>query len=180
MNIEEVWRQYQSNIKAFLHSKIDNPAEVDDLLQEVLIKTYKNLSSLESADRIQAWLFQIASRTVIDFYRKSGRAQDISADELWYGEVDSDTQQALAQCIEPFLELLPEDSAKLLVTIDIQGQSQKEYANKERISYSTLKSRVQKARGQLRKRFEDCCHLSVDRYGNLADFEPKTKNCKKC
>ena len=180
MNLEAVWSQYSAAIRSFLHSRVADTNEVDDLLQEILIKTHKNLHQLQSETSVKAWLFQIANNTIIDFYRKRGRAPAPSPDELWYNENESNTEHVFERCVEPFINALPEPSAALLTAIDLQGQSQKEYAAALGISYSTLKSRVQKARIELRKLFEDCCHLTLDKQGNIADYELKPGRCMKC
>ena len=39
MKIEDIWLEYRAALKSFLHSKISNEADVDDLLQDILIKT---------------------------------------------------------------------------------------------------------------------------------------------
>ena len=46
--IEDVWFEYRSGIKAFLHTRVSAAEEVDDLLQEILIKTHKSLPVLKS------------------------------------------------------------------------------------------------------------------------------------
>ncbi len=46
LDIEQIWLDYRSRIKAFLHSKVSNPADVDDLLQEISIKTFTGISSI--------------------------------------------------------------------------------------------------------------------------------------
>ena len=176
---EKVWSEYRAAIKAFLQRKISDPDEVDDLLQEILIKVHKNLSSLESVTKTKAWLFQIANNTIIDFYRKRDRGIALSADDLWYSEENDQAQQKLAQCVTPFIKALPKESADLLTEIELHGRSQKEVADKFGINYSTLKSRVQKGRKQLRSLFEGCCDLSIDKNGAIIDFDPKYK-CKKC
>lgn len=43
LSLDEVWRQYQHSLKAFLHSKVANEADVEDLQQEILLKTYQSL-----------------------------------------------------------------------------------------------------------------------------------------
>ena len=86
----------------------------------------------------------------------------------------------LSHCIEPFLKVLPEELADLLRSIDLEGKSQKAYAQEMGISYSTLKSRVQKGRSELRGLFEGCCHYSLDKQGNIIDFEQKSDKCNKC
>lgn len=180
MDIENIWAEYNSGLKAFLHSKVSDADEVEDLLQEILIKTYTRIDTIKSEDSIKPWLYQIASNTIIDFYRKQAMSRDVAADDLWYSEADQSTREALLKCITPFISALPTETAALLTAIDIEGQSQKHYAETTGLSYSTLKSRVQKARAELRCVFEACCRFSFDKHGNLADFETKSDNCNNC
>lgn len=186
LNLEQIWSQYQQALKAFLHSKVNQPDDVDDLLQEILLKTYQNLDTVQDADSIKAWLFQLANRTIIDFYRKRARDlrdSNIDAEELWFAELDQNTEfkQQLAQCIEPFIQALPEKNASLLLAVDIKGQSQKELAQSQNRSYSTIKSQVQKSREELKKLFEECCHLSLDKHGSVIDCDRKPdSSCGSC
>ena len=122
--------------------------DVDDLLQEILIKTQNNISNINSKESVKPWLFKITNNTVIDFYRKRARQRDLTAEDLWYDEADLNLQQSLVRCVEPFINALPVEDGDLLKSFDINGESQKEYAESKGISYSTLKSRVQKSRGQ--------------------------------
>ena len=181
MNLENIWQDYSTSLRSFLHSKVSNDADVEDLLQEVLIKTHQNLDTVASSEKIKPWLFQITNNTIIDFYRKKGRAKDISAADLWYAEDDDVVvEQALAQCVEPFIRALPKKTADLLLAIDIEGQSQKDYAEKAGISYSTLKSQVQRGRAKLRVLFDECCSLSLDKHGNVMEFQAKKGGCDSC
>ena len=159
MDVDEVWKQYRNRLKAFLHSRVSNPADVDDLLQDISIKTLTGFASIEDQTKVQSWLFQTANRTIIDFYRKDRNSRDISSEDLWYSKDDPVVINELERCVEPFLAALPDDTRELLTAIDLEGKSQKQYAAATGISYSTLKSRVQKGRAALRSVFEDCCHM---------------------
>ena len=57
MNIEKIWLQYRARLKAFLQSKVSNPDDVDDLLQEISIKTFAGLNQLRDHSKVQSWLF---------------------------------------------------------------------------------------------------------------------------
>jgi len=48
MNIEIIWQKYRSSLLRFLSSKVSNPSDVEDLLQNILIKTHENLGSIKS------------------------------------------------------------------------------------------------------------------------------------
>ncbi|CAH6899866.1 RNA polymerase sigma factor SigZ [Vibrio chagasii] len=186
LDLEQVWAEYQQTLKAFLHSKVSNSADVDDLLQEILIKTFQNLHKVQDASSVKSWLFQLANNTIIDFYRKHARQQrdsKIDADDLWFADLDHNEEfkQKLSLCIEPFIQALPEQSASLLLAVDIKGQSQKALAEEQNVSYSTIKSRVQKSRGDLKNLFEQCCNLSLDKQGNVIDCELKPESgCGNC
>ena len=186
LNLEQVWAEYQQTLKAFLHSKVSNTADVEDLLQEILIKTFQNLHKVQDASSVKSWLFQLANNTIIDFYRKHARQQrdsKIDADDLWFADLDHNEEfkQKLSLCIEPFIQALPEQSASLLLAVDIKGQSQKALAEEQNVSYSTIKSRVQKSRSDLKNLFEQCCNLSLDKQGNVIDCELKPESgCGNC
>ena len=93
MEIENIWTAYRNKLKAFLHSKVSNPSDVDDLLQEILIKTYKNLHTIKSEEKIKSWLFQLARHSIIDFYRKTGKHRNFDSEELWIDESEEDVNQ---------------------------------------------------------------------------------------
>jgi len=180
MENSQIWLNYRSNLKAFLHSKVSNPSDVDDLLQEILIKAYTNLHQVSSTNNVKSWLFQITNNTIMDYYRLKNKSNSLQSEELWYSEDDPDLQQSLSDCVLPLINALPASSAELLNKIDIQGMSQKEYAKEHRIDYSTLKSRVQKSRILLRNLFEECCVMSFDKNGGVIDYFSKSNSCSKC
>ena len=180
MNIDQIWKEYQKGIYAFIKSKINDPGNVDDLVQNIWVKVIKNFKSLEDDSSVRAWMYQIANREVIDFYRKQGRETELDVEALAVEEESDGAQKALSKCVQPFLKQLHAEDAELLEEIDLRGIGQKEYAEQKGINYSTLKSRVQKTRSELRSIFEKCCAYSFDSEGRVVDFSVKSGNCKKC
>lgn len=184
MDINEIWVAYRTSLRTFLLSKVADPDDVDDLLQDTLIKINSNLDGLKDQSSIKAWLFQIANRTVIDFYRKKGRHTAQQLENLWHGESEQKVQDDLVKCLEPFIAQLSEEEQDLIRAIDLEGVAQKLLAERLGVSYSTLKSRVQKVRSKLLRLFEQCCDFSRDTQGNLMDFQQKSsalsKACKSC
>tara|TARA_B100000446_G_scaffold134938_1_gene127164 strand:+ start:1775 stop:2377 length:603 start_codon:yes stop_codon:yes gene_type:complete len=168
---ESLWFQYRQQLSSFLHARIANADDAEDILQEVLLKSLQALPTLKSHTSIKPWLFQIANRTLIDFYRSRAKQRALMTEELWYQEQDPDIKQQLAQCLSPFIQQLPEDMAILLREVELLGKSQKQLAAEQGISYSTLKSRVHKGRQQLRQLYEDCCQFSLDTQGRILDCD---------
>ena len=122
MNIEELWLDYRAALKRFIQTKVSNEADVEDLLQDILIKTYNNLDSVKAQKSVKAWLFQIANNTIIDYYRKKGRAQAATIDALLPHDISQESNIDLSNCISPFINALPEDHASLLTAIDLNNQ----------------------------------------------------------
>jgi len=180
LNIESIWQGYSVQLKRFLAGRVSDPADVDDLLQEILIKTHRSVSSLKSSDKLKPWLYQLAANTVADFYRKKGRQRPLDADDLWYGEHNETETDQFSECMLPFVDALPDDTSTLLRAVDIDGRPQKEIAAELGISYSTLKSRVQRGRGRLRSLLEECCHFELDRHGNIVSYQQRPGSCKGC
>jgi len=185
MDFDAIWHEYRIHLTSFLHSKISNPDDVEDVLQDVLFKIYQNLKNLRTEDRLKPWLFQIANHAIIDFYRKRARLNQLDETTfkeeytLFDEEGDVSAQQKLSHCIEPFIRALDPETSKLLHAIDLEGISQKEYAKQNQMAYSTLKSRVQKGRKELYNLFSKCCSFTKDMHGNIMDFEEKSPSCKK-
>jgi RNA polymerase sigma-70 factor (ECF subfamily) len=116
----------------------------------------------------------VARNATIDYYRKKGSLEKLDLQDLWYENNDVETLHALSRCLVPFLDALPKENADLLTAIDLEGRSQKEYAEEIGVSYSTLKSRVQHSRRLLRELFSDCCHFTLDGMGNVSDYQSKS------
>ncbi|MEP4768824.1 MAG: RNA polymerase sigma factor SigZ [Roseibium sp.] len=179
-DLDSVWREYRSSLTAFLRSKVSNNADVEDLLQDILLKTHKNIAELDKGDSLKSWLFQIANNTIIDFYRKKGRNKAPHPEDLWQSDLPENIQNELEGCVLPFIKALPNDTADILRKIELEGVSQKDYAAELGISYSTLKSRVQSSRSKLRQLFENCCEFSMDAQGNVIDYASKVGSCNGC
>lgn len=172
MELQTIWSEYSTLLKKFLHSRVSNEHDVADILQQIMLKVHTNLDSLREYKSVQAWLLQIANRSVIDFYRQQSRTKSLDDDELWYFDENQD-QHALLDCLQPFIAQLPTAQAELLLDIELNGVSQKDYAVMTGVSYSTLKSRVQKSRLELKNLFEQCCEYEWDTVGSILGVKEK-------
>lgn len=180
MKFEEIWSANRRQLLVFIRSRVASRADAEDLLQETSLKAFKAFSQLEGISSSRPWLFQIASRTITDFYRKLSAARSVSADDLSHGENGPYGRQDLADCIEPLLLDLPKDVRHTLTAVHLEGQSQREFAAAEGLDYSAAKSRVQRGRAALRLAFQACCDIAFDRRGQLSDCAYKPGVARKC
>lgn len=167
-----VWQQYGDNLRAMLRAKIGNHADAEDLLQDILIKSYQQLPNLKDQAKLKPWLTSVARNAIIDHYRHNGRQPDLSKESLWYEADEASILDELSQCIRPFIDALPAETAALIKAVDLQGASQKQLAVQQGLSYSGLKSRVQRGRQQLRQLYQECCQMELDHRGQPMDCAP--------
>lgn len=178
MSIEDVWTEYEQALRAFLNTRA-HPADIDDILQLTLLKAHSSLKRLDHKESLKSWLFSITKNTAIDFYRSRQKDRSFSVQDLWYEE-EREPPHDFEKCVLPFLANLSKIDQEVLNFVDIEGRSQKEYAEGFSVNYSTAKSRLKSARLRLKNQFERCCDFSLDPFGNAINIKPQKGNCKNC
>ncbi|MEN6428368.1 MAG: sigma-70 family RNA polymerase sigma factor [Phycisphaerales bacterium] len=66
----ELVHRYAPRLQAFLRRRTHDRHEAEDLVQDTLLKAYRNLSRYDESRRFSTWLFTIASRAAASHYRR--------------------------------------------------------------------------------------------------------------
>ncbi len=140
--------------------------------------------ALDGVDNPTAWLYRSARNAVIDHYRTRHRHDPL--DELgdrWPEPEPADDRpnaavRDLAGCLRPLAAQLPEIYREALDRVDLAGQSHHDAAIELGISTSGMKSRVQRARRQLRDLLTGCCAVHMDRMGAVSSYQPNAGTCR--
>lgn len=82
-----LWSEFHRPLRAFLARRARRDADVDDLLQEVFVRIHRRIDGLEDADRVDAWVFQIARNALIDFERVRATRNERGSGELELDDV---------------------------------------------------------------------------------------------
>jgi RNA polymerase sigma-70 factor (ECF subfamily) len=179
-HIEYAWEKLHLQLKSFILSKVRDNAVADDILQEVFIKAHSKIESLRERDKMVPWLYQIARNQVLDYFRSQKKEQKLE-DQLTEADEDTShlasTMQTAVRDMIGMMDDLPPEYCEALCAIELEGISQVAYAEKSGIPYSTVKSRVQRARHQLRDMMMKCCHYQFDRYGTVLAIKPAQCCC---
>lgn len=70
-----------STVYNYVYARLLNREHTEDLVSEIFIKAMKNYDKFDSSiASVKTWLINIARNTLIDEYRKTGRAQVYSLD----------------------------------------------------------------------------------------------------
>lgn len=139
------------NLRAFGISLCGDVDRADDLVQETLVKAWKNIGSFNEGTNLKAWLFTILRNTYFSELRRNRREvsvddsaieQRLSVHPEQQGAADfSDFKKALMQ--------LSDDQREALVLVGAEGFSYEEAAEISGCAVGTVKSRVNRARGRL-------------------------------
>ncbi len=170
------WRDIQARLRPYVARRVPSPAEVDDIVQEILVKVYKGLATLHDDERFGGWVYRIAERAIADAARTRARIPlaepvDVADDPDANAGEAADLQLQLGKCVALFVARLPSPYREAVTLTELQGLKQKEAAEMLGLSLSGMKSRVQRGRDRIRAMFEACCEISLDCRGRVIDCE---------
>jgi RNA polymerase sigma-70 factor, ECF subfamily len=138
--------------------------------------------ALDRVDNPAAWLYRSARNAVIDHYRTRHVHDPLGDADSWpdpgpTDNVPNDATRELARCLQPMLHQLPPAARDALTRVDVDGQTHHQAADQLGISVSGMKSRVQRARRQLRDLLEQCCTVGLDGAGAVARYRSVEPAC---
>ena len=73
-SFEELALRYRRRLFAFFRPRLGSDQDAEDLVQETLMKLYRNIGSFDSAYRFSTWLYTSAGRLAISTYRRRSTA----------------------------------------------------------------------------------------------------------
>jgi RNA polymerase sigma-70 factor, ECF subfamily len=170
------WHELAARLRPFIARRLASPGDVDDVLQDVLLRMHGGLAGLADEQRFGPWVYRIARNAVIDHQRKRERGSAIPPnEELEDSEPDEeiDLGHELAQYLAFFVARLPSPYREAITLVELEGVSQVDAARMLGISVSGMKSRVQRGRAKLRAMLEACCELAVDARRRVVACTPR-------
>jgi RNA polymerase sigma-70 factor (ECF subfamily) len=175
------WAETTARLRAFIAKRVDDPHIADDITQDVLTRTLAG-GGLGTVDNPTGWLYRAARNAVIDHFRTRRRHQALfDADERW-SEPEAtagpnDATRELARCLQPLVDQLPLIYRDALTRVDLHGATHLQAATAAGISVSGMKSRVQRARDQLRDLLTACCPVRTDSTGAIDSYQTDHRRC---
>jgi RNA polymerase sigma-70 factor (ECF subfamily) len=165
--------RHQKRIFNFMYRMVGERGAAEDLTQEVFLKAYEALPRFRKASRFSTWLYRIAHNHCLNALKGRGREIAVSAltkepthDNPVTAQVDPSAspeerlEQRELQVVvqEKLAELTPEHRA-VLVLRDIQGLSYDEIAMALELEDGTVRSRLHRARMELKERLRGYLEL---------------------
>jgi RNA polymerase sigma-70 factor, ECF subfamily len=177
--IEVIWSDFRDRLRSFVLSKISDKAAAEDIVQEVFIKIHLKMNTLQDDQKLKPWLYQITRNLIADHYRNLKKENRYTAAEQEAEEdpADKKLMEEATQDMITMMDDLPAEYCEALCLTELKGLSQKEYAIKAGIPYSSAKSRVQRSRRLLKDMLMQCCHFQFDTYGTVLSISPNHCCC---
>jgi RNA polymerase sigma-70 factor (ECF subfamily) len=159
-------RPYERAVFVAAISLVKNDADAEDVAQEAILKAFKNLARFRQEAKFSTWLIQIAINEAKMRLRKDRRHLYESIEEGRLGddgdytprdfadwrEIPSEAleQKELRKALTSALDSLPEKYRTVLILRDVQHLSITETAQALGLSEANVKTRLSRARLQMR------------------------------
>ena len=160
---EQLVRKYQKQVHTLAWRKIGDFHIAEDITQETFLQVYQKLETLEDPTRFPRWLYVIADRLCIAWLRKNQR-QTQPLEETDISEIETEaysryiaTEHAITfaearrDLVEELLAKLKEGNRTVITLHYLEGMTYAEISDFLGISENTIKSRLRRARQQLKK-----------------------------
>jgi RNA polymerase sigma-70 factor (ECF subfamily) len=177
----QVWQPFVAGVRMFVAKRVP-PSDVDDVVQDILIRAHQSVSELRNHNPAEAWVFGIAGRALADFYRKRERNPSVgSTDEisiaallppqnLAFYQGEHDVHEEVLSWLRPMADELREPYRSAVLKSDFEQIKQRELAKELGLSESGLKSRVQRGRAMLADILRRCCEVEFGNEGRAVAF----------
>lgn len=146
-----------------------NDADAEDVLQDAFIKAYSKLGQFQGDAQFSTWLTRIAVNEALMRLRKRRNSKTVSLDEEMQTEdgaisrevaderetpEESLSREETRALLESAVDSLSEGYRTVFVLRDVEGFSTEEAADMLELSISAVKSRLLRARLQLRDKLQ--------------------------
>ena len=162
---EQLVLSNQNKVYALALRLCGDREEAADLAQEAFLKAWQGLASFQGESSFATWVYRLTTNVCIDHLRKQKRREEVAPavslddEEAGWAEPadrESDPQRLLerserGKALARGLEKLPDWQRRALVLRELSGLSYQEIAQALDIDLGTVKSRIARARLNLRK-----------------------------
>jgi len=165
--------EYQVYAYNVAYRMLGNEEDAKDITQEALIKVYKSIHKFKETSNFSTWLYRIVMNTCKDELKKRKEVtlsldKEIETDDgtvsLEIGDERLNPsvvveRNEVGHVVQEAISALPDANRIVIVLRDIQGLSYEEISQVIKEPIGTVKSRINRGRGQLKKILMDQKHL---------------------
>ena len=166
---EELVVSYQAQIYRLCYRMTGNADDAQDMTQETFLKAWKNLSGFQFDAAFSTWLYRLASNCCLDYLRGLKRRPTVSLtvennqddEEIMDVADHAPTPEELTirneehENLRIAMSLIDEEQRQILTLRVVNDLSYTEIAEILNVKEGTVKSRLSRARENLRKKLTE-------------------------
>ena len=165
--------KYQQQVHALAFRKVGNFQTAEDITQETFLQIHQKLATLNDPAKFSGWLYAIVNHLCIAWYRKN-RLQVQSLEETHISEIETDaysryvatehvkaTAEVQRDLVKKLLTKLKESDREVITLHYFEEMTSSEIGELLGVSENTIKSRLHRARQQLKK-YESIIQEALD------------------
>ncbi|MBR4874321.1 MAG: RNA polymerase sigma factor [Clostridia bacterium] len=163
---------YEKKIINYAYRMLNDESDAEDAAQEALLKAWNKIDSFSGNSRFSTWLYTILNNVCLDILRKKKRTGEFSRVSINQSNTDDEEyeiqiedtsdgpfeqyrKKEAGKALEKAISELPQKYKEVILMRDIEGLEYDEIAKVINASLGTVKSRISRGRGALRKILEE-------------------------
>jgi RNA polymerase sigma-70 factor (ECF subfamily) len=170
--------EYFPRLYRYAHHRLANDQDVEDVVQQVLIKAIRRIETFRGESTLLTWLISICRNEISQHFEKTSQTRDLVQpflnDDVFRAIVESlesppddepeaiTMRQDMISVIQLALDQLPEKHARALELKYIQGFSSKEIAKKLGIGDAATQSLLARSRRAFREVCSEAMYLFLN------------------
>jgi len=170
----EIIKQYKGVVFGHCFSFLRNRQDAEDVCQEIFVNVYKNLKKFRGDSKLGTWIYRITINSCKNRLKQMQRLRSRMAEESYTGNDEEETNTLVNNIKEKeenepdnqyvskevrtavFNRIgeLTEEQRQVIILRDVDGLSYEEVGKLLKLSVSAVKSKLFRARENLREKLE--------------------------
>ncbi len=172
INFDELVLEHKDKVFNLCYRFLGNYEEADDCAQETFVKVYRSLKGFRRESSVSTWIYRIAvntckNRIASAQYRRSRimvrldepKETDDGARPIEIGDgklspAAEAGRRQMGELIQEAIDSLPRDQKSVVILRDVEGLSYEDVAAATGLNIGTVKSKLARARQELREKLK--------------------------
>jgi len=143
-------------LERFVKFRVGNPADAEDILQEVLTSAYRCAETLSDETMFKPWILGIARNKCNDYFRAKAKRMEIPLESLDEAALTTGIHGVTTRTVvRETLDRLGDTDKQILYLSYFRDLPQSEIASRLGIPVGTVKSRLRHAKQQFRELYPE-------------------------
>ena len=151
--IRWVLDNYRDRVIRLATHVLHNPREAEDVAQEAFVKAFRLIGQFRGDSGFYAWLYRIVINLCLDRMRRKSATSELPLEETLYSFVAVNPDVDKRLLVEYVLNSLTPPMRAALILREVEGLEYAEIAEVLQIPLGTVRSRLNSAREQFRRRW---------------------------